>query len=297
MYRFVERAARRLRLRPDWPLPANVFDAGYVSAERPVVIGGCGRSGTTLLRVMLDAHPSICCGPESELFLPVPVHVSQLASRFGILRQEIAAMVRRAPSREKLIEEFLRRCCTLAGKPRWAEKTPRNIRRLPEIFRAFPEARFIHVLRDGRDVVCSLRTHPRHRLVRGKLVPTGIVNPIEDCVHRWVEDIEASRPFWNDPRFTVVRYEDLVADPRRELTRLFEFVGEPWDDAVLAHAAADSPFRDLAAFPQNALALEPIRRNALCRWRSDLGDADRRVVKERANSLLVELGYAAGPDW
>ena len=80
-------------------------------------------------------------------------------------------------------------------------------------FPLFPAARFVHVLRDGRDVACSLRTHPRHKVVDGELVPTGIRKPIAGCARRWVRDIESSRRWWGDPRFMTVRYEDLVAEP------------------------------------------------------------------------------------
>ncbi len=70
----------------------------------------------------------------------------------------------------------------------------------------------MHVLRDGRDVVCSLRTHPRHRVEDGRLVPLDTRKPIAGCARRWVRDIEASRRWWNDTRFHTVRYEELVAD-------------------------------------------------------------------------------------
>jgi hypothetical protein len=107
----------------------------YVSESEPVIIGGCGRSGTTLLSAMIDAHPLFFCGPES----------------------------------------------------RWSEKTPGNVRVLDRIFEYFPRARFIHVIRDGRDVVCSTRTHPKFRVVDGKEVLTGILRPADECAERWVE--------------------------------------------------------------------------------------------------------------
>lgn len=277
--------------------PADSFAAGGSGTFAPIVLGGCGRSGTTLLRMMLDSHRRICCGPESSLFRRRAIDADWLADRFGFPRAEVAAIRDAARSRPAFIEGFAGLCMRKAGKARWAEKTPRNISRVGEIFRCFPEARFVHVLRDGRDVACSLRTHPRHKVVDGKLVPTGNWRPIAGCARRWVRDIEGSRRWWDDPRFHTVRYEDLVLDPRPALERVMAFVGEEWDEAMLTHAAADSPFRDATRFAQNPEALGSLSTASLSRWQRDLDEKDRRIFKRIAGPLLVELGYARDDDW
>jgi protein-tyrosine sulfotransferase len=220
-----------------------------------------------------------------------------LADRFGFDRDEVRAIHAAARSRPDFIERFAALCMRKTGKSRWAEKTPRNISRIAAIFRHFPEARFVHVLRDGRDVACSLRTHPRHRVVDGRLVPLDTWKPIAGCARRWKNDIEASRPFWGDPRFHTVRYEALVLEPRPVLERLMGFLGEPWDEAMLAHAAADSPFRDATRFAQNPEALGGISKGSLSRWQRDLDDRDRRIFDRIAGDLLVELGYAGDRGW
>jgi protein-tyrosine sulfotransferase len=277
--------------------PADSFAAAGSPAFAPIVLGGCGRSGTTLLRMMLDSHRRICCGPESSLFRRRAIDADWLADRFGFDRDEVGAILDAARSRPAFIEAFAGLCMRKAGKARWAEKTPRNIGRIGEIFRCFPAARFVHVLRDGRDVACSLRTHPRHKVVDGRLVPTGTWRPIAGCAHRWVRDIEGSRRWWGDPRFHTVRYEDLALDPRPVLERLLAFLGEDWDDGMLAHASADSPFRDATRFAQNPEALGAVSTASLGRWQRDLDARDRRLFKRIAGSLLVELGYAADENW
>ena len=276
---------------------ADSFAAAAPSPFRPIVLGGCGRSGTTVLRMMLDSHRRICCGPESSLFRRRAVDTRWLAERFGFAHSEVRALFDAAASRPAFIESFAALCMLKAGKARWAEKTPRNISRIAEIFRCVPEARFVHVLRDGRDVACSLRTHPRHKVVDGKLVPTGIRRPIAGCARRWVRDIEASRRWWGDSRFLTVRYEELVLQPRPALARVMTLVGEDWDDAMLAHAAADSPFRDATRFAQNPEALGAVNTSSLGRWQRDLDERDRRIFKRIAGSLLVELGYAKDGGW
>ena len=276
---------------------ADSFAAATPSPFAPIVLGGCGRSGTTLLRMMLDSHRRICCGPESSLFRRRAVDTRWLADRFGFGHSEVRALFDEAASRPAFIEAFAELCMRKAGKARWAEKTPRNISRIAWIFRCFPQARFVHVLRDGRDVACSLRTHPRHKVVEGKLVPTGIRRPIAGCARRWVRDIECSRRWWGDPRFLTVRYEDLVLDPRPALERVMALVGEGWDEAMLAHAAADSPFRDATRFAQNPEALGAVSTASLGRWQRDLDARDRRIFKRIAGPLLVELGYAKDDRW
>ncbi len=263
----------------------------------PIVIGGCGRSGTTLLRVMLDSHHRICCGPESSLFRRRALDPDALAERFGIGCDEVRAAYDAAGSRPAFIEAFAAICLRMSGKARWAEKTPRNISRVAEIFASFPDARFVHVLRDGRDVACSLRTHPRHRLVDGRLVPLKTRKPIAGCARRWRDDIESSRRHWQDPRFHTLRYEDLVRDPRTVLSALMAFVGEPWDEAMLAHAGRTTPYRDVTRFAQNPEALASVSTSSLGRWRRDLDESDRQTFKRIAGPLLRELGYARDDDW
>lgn len=276
---------------------ADSWSVREPSALAPIVLGGCGRSGTTLLRMMLDSHRRICCGPESSVFRRRAIDADALAERFGFDRAEVRRIRDAAPSRPAFIEAFAGLCMRKAGKQRWAEKTPRNISRIGEIFRCFPEARFVHVLRDGRDVACSLRTHPRHKVVDGKLVPLDTWKPISGCARRWVQDIEGSRKWWGDPRFHAVRYEDLVLDPRPVLERLMAFIGEDWDEAMLAHASADSPFRDATRFAQNPEALGAVSTRSLSRWQRDLDARDKRIFKRIAGPLLVELGYAKDDRW
>lgn len=277
--------------------PADSFATGYRSLLSPIVVGGCGRSGTTLLRMMLDSHPRICCGPESSVFRRRALDPGVLADRFGFAQAEVGAVHDTARSRPEFIDGFAALCMRKTGKSRWAEKTPRNISRIRAIFRHFPDARFVHVLRDGRDVACSLRTHPRHRVENGKLVPLDTWKPIAGCARRWREDIEGSRRFWGDPRFHTVRYEDLVLNPRPVLERLMVFLGEPWDEGMLAHSGAESPFRDATRFAQNPEALAAVSTASLSRWQRDLDARDRRIFKRIAGPLLVELRYAKNSDW
>ena len=276
---------------------AERLDGEYVSQAAPIVIVGCGRSGTTLLRVMLDSHPNICCGPESEVFLDKRLKLEVLAERFDMPPRTLARIYRRAGSRAEFIEKFFAEYCRVTGKPRWAEKSPRNISDLPFIFRAFPNARVLHIIRDGRDVACSLRTHPRHKVVDGELVPLNTWKPIDQCIQRWIDAIELARSYRSDPRWAEVRYEELVGHPREAMAAVLEFIGEPWDEAVLNYDQVHTASRDVRKFPQNPEATRQISDSSLDRWRRDLSDADKANFKSMAGKLLIELGYEADLDW
>lgn len=269
----------------------------YTSMARAVIVGGCGRSGTTLMRVILDTHPNICCGPESQLFLPQRPSVPKQAKRFGLPEAEVRGLARRSRSQAEFVDEFFKRYCAKTGKARWAEKTPRNVHHLNFILEHFPEARFIHMIRDGRDTVCSLRTHPRHKVVNGELVKLNTWHPLEECIQRWVEDVTAGLHYRRDPRYLEVRYEELIAEPRQTLKRVFAFLEEEFDERVLTYHQVQSQSRDVVNFPQNPEATTAMYSSAISRWQRDLSPDEVLLFKRMTGPLLVETGYVRDTTW
>jgi protein-tyrosine sulfotransferase len=276
------------------------YRGDYVSDSAPIIIGGCGRSGTTLLRVILDTHSEICCGPESNLLCcwrPRGYVISSLARRFEMDSEEIRALFNDSRTHAEFIDHFFARVCENENAKFWSEKSPRNVHAIDYIFRHFPKARFIHMIRDGRDTVCSLRNHPRHRVVNGELIPTNIDNPISYCVNRWVTDVEAGLKYRNDPRYIEVRYEDLVLRSRESVEKLFEFLQMPMEEDVLAYHQVKSESRDVTKFPQNPEAVKPMYSSAIGRWQDSFSDADREYFKRHAGETLRQLGYAESDKW
>ena len=265
-----------------------------MSAARHVVIGGSPRSGTTLLRRTFDRHPGLCCGPESSLFLPVRLTLASLAANHGIPEGELRAMIDASASQGAFVDAFAARYLALRGRPRWAEKTPLNIRHLDWIMARWPEARIVHVLRDGRDVVCSMREHPDRRWVDGRWVKELDPKPIEEYARRWVSDTAAGMRWRGDPRYLEVRYEDLVQAPADTLERVLTFLGEPYDPSLLDVDPAAVP---KAAAPGRPDAAGAITTTSMGRWQNDLLGADREAVRRIAGGRLIELGYATSTDW
>ena len=165
------------------------------------------------------------------------------------------------------------------------------------IFRHFPDARFVHMIRDGRDTVCSLRTHPSRKVVDGKVIELNTRNPIEDCIARWVTTVSAGLRYRGDPRYYELRYEDLIEDDEKTLKALFEFVGEAWEPAILEYHRGRGGSRDATKNALHPGIHKPITRSSEGRWRKDLSKEEAEVFKKSAGELLIKLGYAQDNNW
>ena len=279
-----------------WRNTADVCD------DRAIVIGGCPRSGTTLLRRLLDEHPRICCGPESGLLLPLPRTPAKLASGFGLPVERIAAMRRESRSQTRYAEAFFAAYCELRRKPRWAEKTPRNVEHVAWLWRHFPNARFVHIIRDGRDTAASLRTHPDAYIEDGERRFVIRERPIRECIAKWVELTAAGMRHRGDPRYTEVHYEDLVRRTGPTLERLFAFLGDPVDPSTLDRVReAGDPASEQRAERERRhgrlVEAGPISAGSIGRWRRDLTADEVALFKELGGRRLIELGYVADDRW
>lgn len=261
--------------------------ARHVSDQSPIILGGSQRSGTTLLRVMLDSHPHIACGPECSLltggFLP-----EKLARRFETPIDELWQMRKQACDHAHFIDLFLSNYARKRGKQRWAEKTPQNVRYIGWIFDRWPKAKFIHVIRDGRDTVCSIRTHPRFRIIEGEKIPTGICRPLQPCIESWLHDTASGLKWRGNPAYLEVRYEELVQNPEPTLRRVCEFIGEPFDPALLHYH--EQP-RDSTNFITNVAATKPLKTSAIGRWRENMKPEELALFNRLAGTRMAELGY------
>jgi hypothetical protein len=277
------------------------YHGDYVSQESPIIIGGCARSGTTLLRVILDTHPNIYMGPESRLFTLSPtnkrVNVGFLSETFDVPRDEIDRFIDESGSVSEFIEIFFKNICKSQGKLRWGEKTPKNVLHLDYIFKHFPLAKFIHVIRDGRDVACSLKHFPRRRIENGKIIPLNTDNPLDECIERWVHDVTLGRNWKGHEGYSELKYEDLVFKTEESLLKLFNFLEEPYDERVLNYHEVNSPTRNVLKFPQNIEATKPMYDSSIGRWKDEFTEKDKKMFKRLGGDLLIELGYEENENW
>lgn len=251
-------------------------DPSYERIESGILVGGSGSSGTTLLRKLLNRHPDVYCGPEWCVFYNPAIYTgfSELSvedrkllvtsgfSRFPHL-QPPSLLWGRAPDRPMVVTKFVnpgnRATAGLTthwlqslavgavdfwdfatllfghlagrqGKRYWAEKTPINCRAYQPFLDAHPRNRCIHLVRDGRDVALSL-------MKRGFAMSSA--------VERWVRDSASYLPLKDDPRLLVVRFEDLVQDPAKELTNIFGFAEVPIEDASCILSGSNNAAREM----------------------------------------------------
>jgi hypothetical protein len=288
---------------------------GYPFAPAPFVVG-VPRSGTTLLRLMLDAHPLVAILPETH-FVPKLLRrcgddpdlagcaIQLITSHprwrdFGLDAGELEVSVAR---QLELTPAAVLRCfyglyAKQHGKPRWGDKTPWYMKSMRKIGAALPEARFLHLIRDGRDVALSLLG-----------VDWGPAT-ITEAAERWRQDIRKARRqarHLDGGRYLELRFEDLVSDPEAMMRRVGDFAELPWDPAVLSHHEVSRErfserFHDLPGrhgpgltatqrSSEHQLIDEPPRRDRTGRWKREMSAADRAQFEEIAGGLLVELGY------
>lgn len=266
-------------------------------AERPIFIVGFSRSGTSLLRAMLNAHPNIHISQESAFYqwlAPDRLRGCDTAAAwlrgysrtasFRLLRvspapalQALPPDLPRAQAGPRAMPLLLGEKARRLGRARWGDKTPLHSLRLDAIFRDFPEARVIHVTRHPAGVADSLARMPWG-------CDSGVFNGL---LYRRVSE-QVRR--WGD-RVLCLRLEDLVANPQAQLERALAHVGEPWSALVLDHAAhtaaADDP-----PLPWLTPAAAPVSTRARA---PGLSPAELRLVERAAGPALLAEGYAPTP--
>lgn len=281
----------------------------------PFVVG-VRRSGTTLLRLMLDSHPELAIPLETH-FVPElidaaselrpGVSADSLADvmishqRWGDFRldaNELRERLRRLeqPAPGNVVRTFYSLYAEHQAKSRWGDKTPKYLSHMRKIEEALPEARFVHLIRDGRDAALSV------------LSQDSGLKSVEKAAKSWKNSIERGR---SEARglghYLEVRYEDLILDTKRTLQRVCEFCELSWDPAILDyHERAEKRLQEMARdlprpgrsprpaasrLASHALAKEPPRPDRVDRWRTEMSAADRVAFEKVAGELLDELGY------
>jgi hypothetical protein len=239
---------------------------------------GARRSGTYWLQRIVCAHSSVAEVPgETYVFSH---GIAPLMERFRHDEREDQAIGTLYAERERLIAAVRAFCDTVfgefadAGERYVAERTPWHAHHLPLIAEVYPDARFVHIVRDGRDAARSL--------VAQRWGPPTIAEAAEE----WRSAVEAARaaaPLLGD-RLLEVRYEDLLAEPALAI------------ESVYAHLGLDGGRDDALAAAGHETNLGPhdIRVGA-GKWREGWRRRDLREFERVAGGLLRELGYAQGP--
>ena len=279
--------------------------ACVATSERPVLVGGCARSGTTLLRSMLNSHPDLAVPHETKFV----VTAWRNRDRFGDLtrvenRRAVARWILELPNTrftrlgiepDELTEAFAAAPPTLGslmaacfsryaehhGKPRWGDKRPSYSRNLDALFRLFPQFQFVHVVRDPRACAASMR-----RAWDG----WGRVASAAEVWERTDKAVRAARRGLPAGQFLEIYYEHLVAEPEQTLEQICGFLGL---DPTGVPKMLDY-HRNGVDLPRDKLygnAAKPVSTTAVQRWMSDLSEPEIAFLEHVLGDRIRAHGY------
>ncbi|CAN7944210.1 unnamed protein product [Ixodes pacificus] len=260
-----------------------------------IFIGGMPRSGTTLVRVLLDAHPDVRCGEETRV-IPRLLSLKQQwvknpTEMHRLLEGGITDEVLDAAMSAFILEVIVRH-----GKPapRLCNKDPFTLRAAVYLHRLFPRAKFLLMIRDGRAVV--------HSIITRKVTITGYdLSDYRQCLKRWnaaMTSMYAQCQQLGPGLCLPVYYEQLVLHPRAWMQRILAFLEVPWNDSVLHHEQLINQSGIALSKLERSTdqVIKPINLGALSKW---VGHIPEDVVRDMAKvaPMLAQLGYdpAANP--
>jgi len=240
--------------------------------EQPVFLVGAERSGTTVLRLMLDHHPDITWRNEFEYavdLIPDEAGWPSLETYYAWLDshrifQASQLTIDSSLSYPELIKSFLAQHQNRTGKSIVGATVHRHFDRLLKIW---PKARFIHILRDGRDVARSN-------------IGMGWAGNVWTGVSRWVE----AEHLWSQMKaeipsncYVEVTYEALIQNPAQELTRICDFLGVPYSNDMMSYVEETTYDKPDARY--------------IAQWKRKLSERQIQLVESRITGMLAERGY------
>ncbi len=275
-----------------------------VDAERPVLVCGVGRSGTSLLMAMLNAHPELAFPPETRFFRRYVAGAGPRRRReaagpaaFAALLERDAEFARAGVPASAVLQgeepgafdlarvygRLLRLVAEREQKPRVGDKDPRHLEHLPSLARCFPRACVLHVVRDPRDVVLSRgkaawaagRPWWAHALVVREQLRRG----------------RALGPRLFGPRWLEVRYEELLAAPAETLRAVCAHCDLGFAEGMLDFGPSAARLVDAAELPWKREVLGPLFAGNAGKWRGELTPLQVRWIEAVCRESFDELDY------
>jgi hypothetical protein len=274
---------------------------------------GCPRSGTTMLGRMVNAHPQIAVIHElqwiaryfekrkglTENGSVTPRLIPKLMANPRFARLQVGAheLERLIGAGEMTYSSFVTALFDLYGaakrKSLVGEKNPGYGRSLPTLHSLWPKARFVHLIRDGRDVCLSILSWDKAARASGRFHKAWESDPVAATALFWEWNVRLAREAGaalGPELYHEIRYEALVEDPSRECAKLCAFLEVPTDGAMLrSHERRRQPDPALEG-RQVWLPVTPGLRD----WRTQMSPHDLERFEAAAGGLLDELGYRLG---
>jgi len=290
----------KILVRRGWPLHCNEDIA-------PFFIVGAGRSGTTLLRRILVASRQVHIPPETYVLSQVIEHycrnayldwstlVQQCMALFELhpefatfhisvrpLLPGLLALPEKERSLARILDMFYRYHAEQTGVncERWGDKTPINTFALNDIYAVFPKARFIHLLRDGVDVVHSY-------------VSTGLIPNIEHAAERWRDAVKLAHDFSVKHAGACIelRYEALSCDSNIEMDRVCAFLNIHYDESMIDQLEHTSVMGDMSTYEHYQHANEAVSSRYVGKGRETLSGEQQQRINKVIGDTLKAMGY------
>lgn len=269
-------------------------------AADPIFVGGHVRSGTTWAYDLLTGHDEVAGAFETWVFAPNHgVGGVFSAVQWDLTRQRAGptAGLSQLVDRERVAVDVRQLvsgwfACVLEPQHRFlVEKTPTHLLGMKMISEVFPRARFIHVVRDGRDVAVSLRA-AAESWNPGFAVSTGrLFTKQAETWSRQVRQISKNGAELGD-RYLEIRYEDIQRAPVEALSRMYDFCGIPYDSAIVTEIVEANSF---SRYKSGEDAFR--RKGQVGDWRNHFTLLSAALFARNAGSMLIEKGYETDRRW
>jgi len=270
--------------------------------KAPVFVGGAHRSGTTMLRLMLNNHPDLSVPNETDFIaafyqkhaeygdlrdhrnssrLLDAIADRPLVKLGGLIFDREAILAKPIKDYATLVDSIFATYAERRNKTRWGDKTPSNVLEMGTLWRLFPDCRFLHIVRDGRDVALSNRT-----LVWG--IPS-----LPRMAHDWRWRVFIGRKVGEvlGDSYFEVRYEDLVLHPESTLRKICQFLDVQFSPQMLEYHRSgryELPNKSLRWHQNSVRAPDPA---LVGQWKQKMSISDRTIFEELAGDALKTFGY------
>ena len=279
-----------------------------VNNNRPIFIVGCERSGTTMLRLILHSHANIAIPPQTKFIKKVykrrlffgnlikPKNRNKIIKWFsdnhnkktkiidlGLDSNEIQnEILKSGNSLGAILSTIFRLYSNLHNKSRWGDKHPYYIKYLDQLFKLFPDAQVIHIIRDGRDAVASLKSMPWWK------------NDSIYSMLNWREAIIKGRKAklkYNSNQFIEMRYEDIIEEPEKNIKTLCNFLEEEFSTKMLKfYKITDTviPSYKMGWHSETKLQMNSKK---IGRWQKDLEPWEAILMNQKMKKELALCNY------
>lgn len=278
--------------------------AGVNTAQSrpPLFLLGSQRSGTTMLRLMLNNHANIAI-PHESAFITIyfkkvqsygdlsqrdnarrlleDVMQHPLVQRGELVSDPEAVLSHPIATYRDFVEAIFRAYVDSLGKPRWGDKTPFYTADIDIIRRIFPDAKIVHLVRDGRDVVLSQKSI--------EWMSGNLPKLVQDW--QWKTTIAHKVGAVMGEDFLEIRYEDLVRRPEQVLRVICDFLGEAYDPAMLEYSDSAQNVVPQESLKWHRNSVKPPDPSQLDKWKKGLTKAERILFEQLAGETLDLFGY------